>query len=112
MGHWSRGAKVAVVFLVWCVLCSVVGTWGWKYGYDHGPLPDDCGCGSPAFIPIVIGWGLIGALAGVAVVSAVMGAAGLALFIRARQGGGDLDPEEATAGKPALDDWLSEVATK
>ena len=110
MGRWTRGAQVAGVFLTWCVLSGVVAAWGWQYAAERGPVPGGCGCFNAAAIPIVVGWALLGALAGVAVVSAVMGAVGLGLFVRHRRRA--VEPGSGVEASPAvdLDAWLSDVA--
>jgi hypothetical protein len=112
MSRWSHSARVAAVFLLWCVLSGVVGAWGWQFAAERGPVPPGCGCFNAAAIPLVVGWAFLGAVAGVAVVSAVMGAAGLGLYVRARRRGADPDPAHDDAVASDLDAWLSAVAER
>ena len=111
MTRWSLGARVGAVFLVWCVLASVAGLWGFQVGAARGPIPGGCGCFNPVAIPVVIGWAVLGALAGVAMVSAGMGLVGLGLYIRAMRRGtsAEVVVDESVPHHP-VDEWLSQVA--
>ncbi len=60
---------------------------------------------------MAIGWAVLGALAGVAIVSAAMGLVGLALFARSiRRGARPEVVVDDSVPVPHVDAWLSEVA--
>lgn len=111
MGRWSVGARVGSTFLTWCVLAGFVGLWGWQLGTARGPVPGGCGCFDPLAIPLVLGWGFLGALVGVLLVSAVMAAVGLLLYARSRPGRrlAEGAPDES-APRLDVDAWLSGAA--
>jgi len=111
MTRWSLGARVGSVFLIWCVLASLLGLWGFQVGTARGPIPGGCGCFNPVAILVRIGWGVFGAFAGVSIVSAAMALVGLVLYTRSMRRGAraEVAVDESVPGV-MVDAWLSEVA--
>ena len=111
MTRWLLGAWVGCVFLIWCVLASLAGLWGFQLGAARGPIPGGCGCFNPVAILVMIGWGVSGAFAGVSIVSAVMALVGLVLYTRSMPRGAraEVVVDESVLGLK-VDAWLSEVA--
>ena len=89
--------------LVWCIGAAAALVWGWRFGWVHGPLPGGCGCFNPADLVLSVVWGVLGALAAVVVWSALVGAVGLAVFLRLGTAASSHPPVAATTPTTRLE---------
>ena len=110
MTRWSLGARVGSVFLIWCVLASLAGLWGFLVGAARGPVPGGCGCFNPVAVLVVIGWEVFGAFAGVSIVSAGMALVGLVLYTRLMPHRPRAEVVDESVPGLKVDAWLTEVA--
>jgi hypothetical protein len=90
-----------VIAVTWCVGSASAAAWGLRLGWVHGPTPGGCGCFNPGTLLFAGVWGVVGAISGVVVWSALFGMLGLAVFLRRGRPSAGESPRESP-GKPAV----------